>query len=127
VKWIALALTLLLSCCHASPVLAHDMAHPDQDEWYRSLKMPDNPRVPCCGTADAYWADVVHVRNGKTFATITDDRDDEILGRHHVPLGTEIEVPNEKLKFDAGNPTGHAVIFLNVNNEALCFVQGAGI
>jgi hypothetical protein len=31
----------------------------------------------CCGEADAYWADEIHVRDGKTFATITDDRPDE--------------------------------------------------
>ena len=27
---------------------------PAISEWYRSLMQPDNPGVPCCGTADAY-------------------------------------------------------------------------
>lgn len=96
-------------------------------EWYRTLKQPDHPWVPCCGEADAYFADEVHVRDGKTYATITDDRADEPLMRHHVPIGTEIFIPDYKLKYDAGNPTGHAVVFLNINNEAWCFVQGSGI
>src|ERR1700730_1212721 len=96
-------------------------------EWYRSLKQPDNPIVPCCGESDAYFADEIHVRDGKTYATITDDRDDAPLGRHHVPVGTEIFIPDHKLKWSDGNPTGHAIVFLNVNNEAYCYVQGSGI
>jgi hypothetical protein len=95
-------------------------------EWYRSLMQPDKPWVSCCGESDAYFAEA-KVREGKTFAVIIDDRDDEPRRRHHVPVGTEIEVPAGKLKWDAGNPTGHAVIFLTVNNDVYCFVQGTGI
>lgn len=80
----------------------------------------------CCGKADAYWADKVTVRGDKTFAIITDTRPDAPLKRHHVPVGTEIEVPKEKLKWDSGNPTGHAVIFIDVNNYTICYVQGTG-
>jgi len=47
----------------------------------------------CCGEADAYWADEIHVRDGKTYATITDDRPDEARGRPHIDVGTEIENP----------------------------------
>jgi hypothetical protein len=96
---------------------------PEIRAWYRSLMQPDKPWVPCCGESDAYFA-TAKVRGGKTIAVIVDDRDDEPRRRHHVPVGTEIEVPNSKLKFDAGNPTGHAVIFLNINYEPYCFVQG---
>jgi len=105
----------------------HDAMHPDQDAWYRSLKQPDVPAASCCGEAAAYWADEVHVKDGKTYVTITDDRDDEPLHRPHVDLGTVIEVPDNKLKWDAGNPTGHAVIFLSRNGFVYCFVQGSGI
>jgi len=96
---------------------------PEIRQWYRSLMQPDKPAVPCCGEADGYFADAI-VRGGKTIAVIVDDRPDEPLRRHHVQIGTEIEVPNYKLKWDAGNPTGHAVIFLTVNNDVYCFVQG---
>lgn len=111
---------------HARDVGQWQETTPEVREWYRSLMQPDQPWVPCCGEADAYFA-IAHVRNGKTFAIIIDDRDDEPRHRHHVPVGTEIEVPDYKLKWDSGNPTGHAVIFLNVNNDPYCFVQGTGI
>jgi hypothetical protein len=47
-----------------------------------------------------------HVRDGKTWAIITDDRDDAPRSRPHVDIGTEIEIPNNKLKWDKSNPTG---------------------
>ncbi len=100
---------------------------PEIRRWYQALMQPDVPNASCCGEADAYWADEVHVRNGKTYATITDDREDAPLSRHHVPVGTEILIPDHKLKYDRGNPTGHAIIFLSINNETYCFVQGSGI
>lgn len=115
----------------------NDPANAEIKRWFEELRQPDHPTWSCCGEADAYWADVVHVRNGKTFAVITDDRDDAPLGRPHIPFGTEIEVPNYKLKWDAGNPTGHAVIFLahgwGQNEDGkpdyivYCFVQNGGV
>ena len=33
-------------------------------EWYQALMQPDVPNASCCGEADAYWADEVHVRDG---------------------------------------------------------------
>src|SRR5882672_3953681 len=36
-------------------------------EWYQSLMQPDNPTASCCGEADSYWCDDIHVRDGKTF------------------------------------------------------------
>lgn len=96
-------------------------------EWYRGLMRPDEPTLSCCGEADAYWADEIHVRNGKTFATITDTRPDEPLGRPHIPSGTEVEIPTDKLKYDRGNPTGHNVLFLTAGRRVWCFVQGGGV
>ena len=95
-------------------------------EWYRSLMQPDIPDVSCCGEADAYFADEIHVKDGKVYATITDNRPDGPLGRPHIPPGTVVEVPNHKLKFDRGNPTGHNVIFLTRSLHVFCFVQGSG-
>jgi hypothetical protein len=100
---------------------------PAVKEWYQSLIQPDNAPAPCCGEADAYWADEVHVRDGKTFATITDDRPDEPRKRPHVDVGTVFEVPNAKLKWDQGNPTGHAIIFLSRSGYVYCFAMGTGI
>lgn len=94
-------------------------------QWYKSLMRPDLPAHSCCGEADAYWCDDISVRAGKTYCKITDDRPDKPLGRPHRALGTEFEIPNEKLKFDAGNPTGHAVIFVSAYGMVICFVTGS--
>jgi hypothetical protein len=96
-------------------------------EWYRSLMQPDVPTASCCGEADAYWCDDISVRNGKTYCKITDDRPDGPLGRPHREMGEEFEIPPNKLKWDEGNPTGHAVVFLRVDGEVWCFVQGGGV
>ncbi|SHJ69030.1 hypothetical protein SAMN05444159_1241 [Bradyrhizobium lablabi] len=96
-------------------------------EWYRTLERPDAPGSICCTEADSYWADEVHVRDGKTYAVVTDDRPDGPLGRPHVPSGTEFEVPPEKLKYDKGNPTGHGVLFVSTSGYTWCYVQATGI
>ena len=95
--------------------------------WFQGLMRPDHPLSPCCGEADAYWADGVEMTDGQIIAIITDTRLDEPLGRDHVPVGTRIVVPPEKSKWDRGNPTGHIVIFLNNNRDVLCYVTGTGI
>jgi hypothetical protein len=101
-------------------------ADPALRQWYEQLMQPDVPTASCCGEADAYFADEVHVRDGKTFVVITDDRPDEPRGRPHIDVGTEIEVPQNKLKWDKGNPTGHSVIFLSRNRYVFCYVQPGG-
>lgn len=93
--------------------------------WYRSLMQPDNPHISCCGEADAYWADQVVVEGDKVFAIVTDTRDDGPLGRPHIALGTRIEIPKWKYKFDRGNPTGHNILFVGASG-VYCFVQGSG-
>lgn len=118
------ALIILLAT--TSIAWAHDEDHL-HDEWYQSLMQPDNPRMSCCGLSDAYWADRVFVKDGKTYAVVTDDREDLPLRRPHVPVGTVIEVPDAKLKWDRSNPTGHAIIFLTRERYVYCFVQGTGI
>ncbi len=96
-------------------------------DWYQGLMQPDNPNASCCGEADAYFADEIHVRDGKTYATVTDDRDDAPRHRPHVDVGTEFEIPNHKLKWDRSNPTGHGVLFLSRNGFVYCFVQPGGV
>jgi hypothetical protein len=93
---------------------------------YQSLMQPDIPNASYCGEADAYWADEIHVRDGKTYAT-TDDRPDEPRHRPHVDVGTEIEIPNNKLKWDKSNPTGHGVVFLSRAGYVYCYVQPGGV
>jgi hypothetical protein len=106
-------------------VLAHDHDHPELDQWYAGLMQPDNPTASCCGKADAYWCDDYYAKDGKAYCSITDDR--VVIGRLPVPVGTEIEIPDRKLKFDRGNPTGHAVVFLSSGGSVFCFVQSGGV
>lgn len=96
-------------------------------EWYRSLMQPDVPQASCCGEADAYWCDDVHVRDGKTYCRITDDRPDGPRGRPHREIGDEFEIPPHKMTYKAGNPTGHRIIFLSVTGYVYCFVDGGGV
>jgi hypothetical protein len=95
--------------------------------WYRELMQPDNPMLSCCGEADAYYADSFEMHDGKYVAIITDTRNDSPLGRPHVPAGTKVVVPNHKLKFDRGNPTGHGVIFVNTALDVFCYVVPGGV
>jgi hypothetical protein len=100
---------------------------PELRQWYEALMQPDVPNASCCGEADAYWADEVHVRDGKTYAIITDDRDDAPRNRPHVDIGTEIEIPTNKLKWDKSNPTDHGIVFLSRNRYVFCYVQPGGV
>lgn len=100
-----------------NPVMSKDVGQwtnvdPEVSAWFKTLRQPDNP-ASCCGEADAYWADSYETEGDHYVAIITDDRPDEPLKRKHVPIGTRIPVPNFKMKFDKGNPTGHGIIFLN--------------
>jgi hypothetical protein len=100
---------------------------PSIREWYQNLMQPDQPTASCCGEADAYWCDDYYARDGKAFCRITDDRADEPRNRPHVAIGTEIEIPDNKLKWDKSNPTGHGVVFLSRAGYVYCFVQPGGV
>lgn len=130
-KPLALIVVSVLLALLCPPAASRDLGQweasdPSVREWYQSLMRPDAPSSSCCQESDAYWADEVHVRAGKTYATITDERPDTPLGRPHIPSGTVIEVPDEKLKWDRGNPTGHNIIFVSRGLYTWCFVQSGG-
>ena len=72
--------------------------------WFQELMQPDHPSVSCCGEADAFEADTFEV-----------DGD------------TQIAVPNEKMKWDAGNPTGHGILFLGRGYTPICYVTPGGV
>jgi len=123
---------IIVGMTAAWPARARDLGQwensdPKIKEWYQTLMQPDVPTMSCCGEADAYWADEVHVRNGKTIAVITDDRPDGPLQRPHVDPGTEIEIPPNKLKWDRSNPTGHGIVFLSRERYVWCYVQPGGV
>jgi hypothetical protein len=83
--------------CLATSTEARDLGQWDAQSgnpgMVSGLMQPDVPNAPCCGEADAYWADEIHVRDGKTYATITDDRPDEPRGRPHVVIERRLKSP----------------------------------
>jgi len=89
-------------------------------QWFQSLKQPDHPRQSCCGEADAFEADQFEAEGDHYVAIITN-------GRGLMPAGTRIEVPNEKMKWDAGNPTGHGIIFIGAQGQIYCYVTPGGV
>lgn len=126
---VSIAATFLFLDSALRRAYAHDR-DTEHDGWYMSLKQPDNPAASCCGVADAYWCDDISVEKGKTFCKITDDQD--IPMRPKLPMGTKIEIPGWKLKWEQngkpiGNPTGHSVVFLSSGGSVYCFVQNSGI
>lgn len=116
----------------AAPAAARDLGQwESQSEnvrtWFQKLMQPDSPYMSCCGEADAYWADSYEVDGDRYVAIITDERPDEELRRPHRQPGQRIVVPNSKLKWDAGNPTGHGIIFIGAGGQVFCYVPPGGI
>jgi hypothetical protein len=126
--WTVWAAVLVLSICKAP---ARDLGQwdgvdPLHRQWFNGLKQPDYPLVSCCGEADAYWADSYEVKGDQYVAIITDPRDDIPLGRPHIENGKRFAVPNTKIKWDRGNPTGHGLIFIGAGVEVFCYVPPGG-
>lgn len=94
--------------------------------WYRNLMQPDVPNASCCGEADAYWADSFEVDGDQYIAIVTDPRPDEPLRRRHVDVGTRIPIPNAKIKWNEGNPTGHGIVFLSRGDFVFCYLPPGG-
>jgi hypothetical protein len=88
--------------------------------WFESLTQPDNPIASCCGEADAHEADAFEVEGNHYVAIITN-------GHSDFPTGARISVPNYKMKWDSGNPTGHGIIFIGSDASVLCYVPPGGV
>jgi hypothetical protein len=89
-------------------------------QWFQNLMQPDNQYLSCCGEADAYEADNFEVKGDQYVAIITD-------GKGVIPNGTRVPVPNQKMKWDAGNPTGHGILFLGAGGQVYCYVTPGGV
>ena len=86
--------------------------------WFKSIKSPNG--VPCCDISDGH-------------RTQWDIRQDDYW--IPVPLNEQewIKIPKEAIVYNAGNPTGDAVVWwtpLSTNPGGVyirCFVSGSGI
>ena len=123
------AAVLVLSICKAP---ACDLGQWDgvdalHRQWFNGLMQPDRPNLSCCGEADGYWADSYEVNGNQYVAIITDTRDDKPLGRvQHIEAGTRVAVPNSKIKWGSGNPTGHGIIFIGLGGDVFCYLPPGG-
>ena len=103
---------------------------PKVRQWFQSLMQPDAPMVSCCGESDAYEADEYSVEGDTVVAVITDERGDMFpngVTRPHIEPGTKVRVPAGKVKWDAGNPTGHGIIFIGSGGQLYCYVAPGGV
>jgi hypothetical protein len=89
-------------------------------QWFQSLMQPDYPAVSCCGEADVFEADTFEVEGDHYVAIITDDKD-------IIPPGTRIPVHNAKMKWNAGDPTGHDIVFIGPQGRVHCYVARGGV
>jgi hypothetical protein len=89
-------------------------------QWFQSLMQPDNPNMSCCGEADAFEADTFEVAGDHYVAIITD-------GKGVLAPGTRIDIPNQKMKWDKGNPTGHGIVFIGTKGNVYCYVAPGGV
>lgn len=129
VGWaVAIAFFIWAFWPHPTPAMDHgfDPAAPTA-QWMGHLLQPDyesvgpeDPPPSCCGKADAYQADQYRDNhNGTWTVTITDGADITFPdGTHRRPLpnDTSVTIPASKVnppKDQAGNPTGHAWIFMS--------------
>jgi len=120
-----LVAVLLLLLFAVSPAGARDNGqwadHPAHlRQWFQNLMQPDNPVMSCCGEADAFEADSFEVRDDQYVAIITN-------GKGMITEGTKIPVPNSKMKWDEGNPTGHGIIFIGNSGQVYCYVAPGGV
>jgi hypothetical protein len=124
--WLAV-FVLTASTAPARDLGQWDDVDPLHRKWFNGLRQPDNPTLSCCGEADGYWADSYEVKGDQYVAIITDTRDDTKLGRRqHIEAGTRVAVPNSKIKWGSGNPTGHGIIFIAFNGQVLCYLPPGG-
>ena len=115
----------LVALAMIAPALARDNGRWTQSpaavrQWFQSLMQPDNPYLSCCGEADAFEADTFEVDGDHYIAIITD-------GKGVIPPGTRIPIPNAKMKWDAGNPTGHGIVFIGAQGQVYCYVAPGGV
>lgn len=117
---VALVLAILLGTSHARDNGQWGNSPAQVRQWFQSLMQPDNPYMSCCGEADAFEADTFEIEGDHYVAIITD-------GKGVLPPGTRIPVPIQKMKWDAGNPTGHGIIFIGNARQLYCYVAPGGV
>lgn len=121
---------IMLCLCLIDPAKARydpewENSPPHVRAWFQSLMQPDNPHMSCCGEADAYEADMFEVDGDNYVAIIT--AQGPAVQKPYIKEGTRINVPNSKMKWDKGNPTGHGIIFIGLQGQIYCYIAPGGV
>jgi len=116
---IATALLIALCICIATHGFGFDKPEyqnidPKVRDWFKSIHSPKG--VPCCDIADGH----------RTTWRGTSE------GGYEVPIADEWrKVPPEAIVYNAGNPTGEAIVWYVKQGENTyhirCFVPGGGV
>ncbi len=121
--WLGGALLVLLLSAIWARATTHyagewDNVDPAVRSWFRNLRSPHG--VPCCNMADGHRT--LEDWRGNTYWIPNPTATDAIEW---------IEVPPEAVVYNAGNPTGEAVVWyvLQGPNQVFirCFVPGGGV
>jgi hypothetical protein len=118
-----LVLTLAASLTATTPAPCFDNGgwgdvDPHVRAWFKSVKSPNG--IPCCDISDGHGTDEDLRADGSTWIP------------NPVKDGEWIEVPKDKIVYEAGNPTGRAVVWWIPWAEGggimiRCFVHGGGV
>lgn len=126
----AIAAMATLATCELAPAREDnpewENSPPEIRKWFRELMRPDFPSMSCCGEADGYEADMFEEWQGNYVAIITGQGPPHQY-KPYIEPGTKIVVPREKMKWDAGNPTGHGILFLGTDGNVFCYVVPGGV
>ena len=124
-RFLLIIATLVL--CTATNYLDHDCDDTKClaiQAWYAHVQQPQYT-TPCCGEADAYWADEAEVVGDDYVVTITDAR---VVPKRPDLNGRKVVVPPERVDpKHQGNPTGHTIIFMRPDGWVYCFFPNSGV
>ncbi len=115
-RW-RIALAAIVALALMTPVLARDNGQfsnvpPDIRAWFESVRSKNG--IPCCDIGDGHRTDY-----------------DMRASHYYVPInGKWIQVPDDAVVENYGNPTGDAVVWYTEFKDAViirCFVPGPGL
>lgn len=142
----ALARAIPIAGTDAATEDSHAITKYNQPDSYAAGADEGSGPTNCCGEADAYWADEYETGPDGYIAIVTDPRNDDQFRdgkghpRHHVPIGTRVEVPARKvITFPPQEPnnTGHGWVWLSAYEDevtgkvtgynVICYLAPAGL
>ena len=79
------------------------------------MQSEDDAAGPVLRTGARWYAGDLHSHSGHSD------------GRTVLASGTRIPVPDRKMKWDEGNPTGHGILFIGTQGQIYCYIAPGGV